>query len=415
MGLKSLLNNNIDSGLSSIKWHTLRQSIVKYLLATGDVTIAELSAELHASVPTITKAVNELLTEGIINDIGKAANSGGRRPSLYSIKASSAYFLGVEMSRSNTSIGLQDLKGEFVDIRIRLSFVLENTPESLDQFCKLINDFIKDTNIDKSLIVGACVNLSGRINSKEGFSYNFFFNENKPLSEIISEKIGLPVSLENDSRGMAFGEYTQGHAVDGEQNVLFLNYSWGVGMGIITNGQLYYGKSGYCGEFGHSAIFDNNKLCHCGKQGCLETEISGWSLVQQFQQAISEGRSSMISLKDAHTPIEQYYAILSGAMNQEDGLCIELITNQSVKMGRYLSILLNIFNPELLIIGGDYSHLGDFVLLPIQSALRKYSLGLVNRDMKLKRSSLGHKAGVIGACQIVRERMLTLKPGIPEQ
>lgn len=406
MGLKNLLNNNTDSSLSSLKWQTLRQSIVKCLLLIGDVTIAELSAELQASVPTITKAINELVQEGLVTDVGKASNNGGRRPSLYSIKSESAYFLGVEMSRSSLSIGLQDLKGEFVNIEIGASFVLENTNESLQEFCTLINTFIADCQVDKSKIVGACINLSGRINSKEGFSYNYFYNENTPLSDIISAQIGLPVQLENDSRAMAFGEYTQG-VVEDEQNVLFLNYSWGVGMGMITNGKLYYGKSGYSGEFGHSAIFDNGKLCHCGKLGCLETEISGWSLVQQFQQALAEGKKSSISLEN-ESPIQQYYKIISGAQIQEDGLCIDLISTQSEKMGRYLSILLNIFNPELLIIGGDLSQLGDFVLLPIQSSLRKYSLGLVNRDMKLKKSHLGRRAGVAGACQVVREKMLSV-------
>lgn len=406
MGLKNLLNNNTDSSLSSLKWQTLRQSIVKCLLLTGDVTIAELSTELQVSVPTITKAINELVQEGLVTDVGKASNNGGRRPSLYSIKSESAYFLGVEMSRSSLSMGLQDLKGEFVNIEIGASFVLENTNESLQEFCSLINAFIADCRVDKAKIVGVCINLSGRINSKEGFSYNYFYNENTPLSDIISAQIDLPVQLENDSRAMAFGEYTQG-IVEDEQNVLFLNYSWGVGMGMITNGKLYYGKSGYSGEFGHSAIFDNGKLCHCGKLGCLETEISGWSLVQQFQQALAEGKKSSISL-DNESPIQQYYKIISGAQIQEDGLCIELISTQSEKMGRYLSILLNIFNPELLIIGGDLSQLGDFVLLPIQSSLRKYSLGLVNRDMKLKKSHLGRRAGVAGACQVVREKMLSV-------
>ena len=103
----------------------------------------------------------------------------------------------------------------------------------------------------------------------------------------------------------------------------------------------------------------------------------------------------------------QHHAIISGAFNLEDTLCVDLITKQSEKMGRYLSILLNIFNPDLLVIGGDFAQLGDYTLLPIQSALKKYSLGLVNRDMKLKKSTLGRRAGVIGACCVIKEKMLS--------
>lgn len=406
MGIRDLLSNNIDNTLSGMKWHILKQSIVRFLLTSGDATIAELSTELQSSIPTVTKAINELLADELVVDSGKITNASGRRPSLYSLVSDSIYFLGVEVNSSSMAIGIQNIKNEFVSIDLEVEFILTNEYESLQRFCELVNSFIDDSQISRKKIAGACVNLSGRINSTEGFSYNYFFNENRPLTEIISDQINLPVYLENDSRAMAFGEYTQG-VVDSEQNVLFLNYSWGVGIGIISNGQLYYGKSGYSGEFGHSPLFDNEKLCRCGKIGCLETEISGWSIVEQFEEAIEAGKKSLVTINENVPPTRKHIPVISGALVTEDSLCIDLITNQSDKMGRYLSILLNIFNPELLIVGGDFAHLGDFVLLPIQAALRKHSLSLVNRDMKLKKSGLGRRAGVIGACQIVKQKILS--------
>ncbi|MFV8322803.1 ROK family protein [Flavobacterium sp. LS2R12] len=405
MSLKDLLDSSKDKSLSGQKWHMLRQAIVKRLLSAGNATIAELSSELQSSVPTVTKAVNELLSESYVVDLGKVTNSGGRRPSLYSINPTCAYFLGVEVSLASMSIGLQNITNEFVSIELGTSFILENTQESLLTFCNLINSFIEDSSVEKKMIVGACINFSGRINSMEGFSYNYFFSENRPLTEIISEQLDLSVHLENDTRAMTFGEYSEG-VVDDEQNIIFLNYSWGVAIGMITDGKLYYGKSGYSGEFGHSTIFDNGIMCQCGKLGCLETEISGWSLVNQFKAALKEGKQSKVVL-DESSPALQHHTIISGAYNLEDTLCVDLVTKQSEKMGRYLSILLNIFNPDLLVIGGDFAQLGDYTLLPIQSALKKYSLGLVNRDMKLKKSTLGRRAGVIGACCVIKQKMLS--------
>lgn len=404
MSLKDLLDNSKDKSLSEQKWHMLRQFITKRLLTGGNATIAELSAEIQSSVPTVTKAVNELLAEGYVVDMGKITNSGGRRPSLFSINPTCAYFLGVEVGLTSMSIGLQNIKNELVSIELGTSFALENTQESLLNFCNLINSFIEDSSVDKKLIVGVCINFSGRINSMEGFSYNYFFSENRPLTEIISEQLDLPVHLENDTRAMAFGEYCEG-VVDDEQNIIFVNYSWGVAIGMITDGKLYYGKSGYSGEFGHSTIFNNEIMCKCGKLGCLETEISGWSLVHQFKEAVKEGKQSKVILDDSSSEL-QHHAIIKGAVNLEDTLCVDLVTQQSEKMGRYLSILLNIFNPDLLVVGGDFAQLGDYSLLPIQSALKKYSLGLVNRDMKLKKSTLGRRAGVIGACCVIKEKML---------
>lgn len=405
MSLKDLLDVSKDKTLSGQKWHMLRQAITKRLLSEGNATIAELSSELQSSVPTVTKAINELLTEGYVVDMGKITNSSGRRPSLFSINPTCAYFLGVEVGIASMSIGLQNIKNEFISIELGTSFVLENNQESLLKFCDLINSFIEDTLVDKKMIVGVCINFSGRINSKEGFSYNYFFSENRPLTEIISEQLDLAVHLENDTRAMVFGEYCKG-VVDDEQNIIFLNYSWGVAIGMITDGKLYYGKSGYSGEFGHSNIFDNGIMCKCGKIGCLETEISGWSLVNQFKAAIAEGKQSRVTLNDNALAL-QHHAIIAGALNLEDSLCIDLVTKQSEKMGRYLSMLLNIFNPDLLVIGGDFAQLGDYTLLPIQSALKKHSLGLVNRDMKLKKSTLGRRAGVIGACCVIKEKMLS--------
>jgi predicted NBD/HSP70 family sugar kinase len=404
MNLKELLGNSKDSSLSGQKWHMLRKSIIKHLLTAGNATIADISNTLQSSVPTITKAINELLLEGILVDLGKITNSGGRRPSLYSINPTAAFFMGVEVNRNSISIGIQNIKNEFISLDLRIPFTLKHTQESLLACCQLINSYIQESSVTKESIVGLCINFSGRINSMEGFSYNFFFSENRPLTEIIAEQINLPVYLENDTRAMAFGEYQSG-VVDDEQNIIFLNYSWGVAIGIVSDGKLYYGKSGYSGEFGHSTLFDNEIMCQCGKLGCLETEISGWSLVHQFKNAIQQGKQSKVVLNE--NADLQHLDIIAGAVTLEDSLCVELVTKQSEKMGRYLSILLNIFNPDLLVIGGDFSQLGDYALLPIQSALKKHSLGLVNRDMKLKKSNLGHRAGVIGACCIVKEKMLS--------
>ena len=142
MSLKDILDNSTDNSLSGQKWHMIRQSIVKRLLSVGNATIAELSSELQSSVPTVTKAVNELLLEGYLFDMGKVTNSGGRRPSLYSVNPICAYFLGVEVGRASMSIGLQNIKNEFVSLDLSTSFVLKNSKKSLMEFCNLINSFV---------------------------------------------------------------------------------------------------------------------------------------------------------------------------------------------------------------------------------------------------------------------------------
>lgn len=404
MSFSSLFRDSKDDSLSGVKWHVLKQSIIKSLLVQGDSTIADLSLNIQSSIPTVTKAVNELLSDNIIEDIGKVANSGGRRPSLYSIVSTSGYLLGIEIRRTTISMGLQNIKNDFVACELKLPFVLEENFKSLDEMALKVRSFIARSGVDKDRVLGACVSVAGRINSEEGIGHKAFFNEAKPFAEELSQRIGLPTFLENDTRAMTWAEYAQGD-IGAEEDVIFLNYDWGVSIGIIINGQLFYGKSGYSGEFGHSPIFNNHRLCYCGKEGCLETEVSGWSLVRQFTDEIEKGRQSLVAINDSGQPHKD---ILHGAMELEDSLCLDLITEQCDKMGRYLAMLINLLNPGTLIIGGDFAQLSDFVLLPIQASIRKHSVSLVNRDVEIKLSTTGAQSGVIGACYVVKERLLAL-------
>ena len=168
---------------------------------------------------------------------------------------------------------------------------------------------------------------------------------------------------------------------------------------------MYYGKSGYSGEIGHIPLFENEILCHCGKKGCLETEASGWALVRMFKQKLQEGSSSVLSGQYKVRDIEMEDII--HAANNDDVLAIELIEEIGRNIGRGIAILINIFNPQLVILGGSLTETGDCIRLPIKSSINKYSLNLVNNDTQLKMSKLGQNAGVIGSCLLVRDKILS--------
>ncbi len=381
----------------------LKKSIIKRLTLIGEATIAELGKETDFSVPTVSKIISELIDEEIVYETGKVGTAGGRRPSLYGINPKACYYLGVEVKKTSINIGIQDFNNCFVNHSENISYTLENTRESLAALCQIINQFVDGSSVPREKIIGACVNLSGRINSRKGFSYSFFFFEEKPLSEIIESQINIKTFLENDTRAMTCGEYNCG-AVQHEKDVLFINVSYGVGIGIISNGNLYYGKSGYSGEFGHSPVFENEIICHCGKKGCLETEISGMALERKFKNALRNGSTSVLSGKK---PVDEITMtdILEAIRENEDTLAIEIIEEIGSKLGRYLSMLINIFNPELVVIGGTLAETGMYLRLPVRTNILKYSLSLVSLDMELKMSNLGSKAGVTGACYILRDKL----------
>src|SRR5690606_5535238 len=224
-----------------------------------------------------------------------------------------------------------------------------------------------------------------------------------PLSELLTKRLNFKVGIDNDTRAMAYGEYMNG-IVEGEQNIIFVNVSWGLGIGIIIDKKLYYGKSGFSGEFGHFPAFDNEIICHCGKKGCLETEASGLAIHRKVLERIRKGESSIITqqVKDLN---KLTLTDIVRATNLEDPLCIEIVEEVGLKLGKYVAGLINIFNPELVVIGGQVAETDAFIMLPIRSAVRKHSLGLVNKDTQILLSKLKNKAGVVGACMIARSRL----------
>jgi predicted NBD/HSP70 family sugar kinase len=227
-----------------------------------------------------------------------------------------------------------------------------------------------------------------------------------PLTVLLEERLGCSVFIDNDSRAMAYGEYMCG-AGQGTRNMLFINASWGLGMGMVLDGKLFYGKSGFSGELGHFPFFDNEVLCRCGKRGCLETGASGIATHRLFTEKLAEGRISSLSCKFSQKEDISLEDIVE-AVGREDVLAIEVMEQIGSDLGRAISGLINMFNPELIVVGGTLAATGDYLLLPIKGAINKYSLTLVSRETDVRLSKLGEVAGVIGACTLVRSKTLNL-------
>jgi predicted NBD/HSP70 family sugar kinase len=287
-----VFNEETSSGVA-LKNKALKKLIFNILDKADSSSITELSKELNISVPKTTSLINELIEDRLISDYGKIDSTGGRKASMYGLVAEACFFLGVDVKKYYVNIGLMDFKKHLVTQKTKIPFRLENTQASLSQLIQLINQFIKEAPVKKDKILSMGINLSGRINQTIGYSYSFFHFQEEPLSGIIESKTGIKTYLENDSRAMAYGEFMCGE-VSTEKNVLFVNVDYGVGLGILIDGKIYYGKSGFSGEFGHAPIFENEIICHCGKKGCLETEASGTALLRRFRERIQEGSSSSV-------------------------------------------------------------------------------------------------------------------------
>src|SRR5690606_31219507 len=166
-----------------------------------------------------------------------------------------------------------------------------------------------------------------------------------------------------DSKALAYGEFSSGILKD-EKDALFVNVDNGIGLGILINGKIYYGKSGFSGEFGHIPIFDNDIICRCGKKGCLETEGSGCALRDRVIEALRNGATGVLTEKFSTLEDIRLTDIIMAA-KKDGNLAIALINELGEKLGRGLATLINIFNPEIIMIGGILARSEEYLMLPL--------------------------------------------------
>ncbi|MEG0655866.1 MAG: ROK family transcriptional regulator [Mucinivorans sp.] len=383
----------------------LKREILRTIVNRGELSITDISKEVNLSVPTVTKFLGELIEHGFLTDYGYENQPSSRRAMLYGLRSGAGYFVGVDITHQDLKLAIMDFNGTIITVEVE-PFAIGNDEASIDNICARIKKFIAKNKLKNESIISVGVSLTGRIDSAAGYSYSFYYFDERPLADMMSEKLGINVYIENDSRAMAYGEYLRGEG-KGEDTMIFINLSWGFGVGMIIGGKLFYGKSGFSGEYGHIPMVDNEILCQCGKRGCLETAVSGLAARRMIIERLEQGSVSTLSPIYKENGDIGLQNIIE-AVQSEDMLAIEVIEIIGQALGKAVSGLINIFNPETVVLGGNMSVIKDYLMLPMRSGVNKYSLRLVSRDTTIKASQLGPNAAFIGACMLVRSKILGL-------
>ena len=405
--LTEFFNKHEDDALKGIshKNSIIKRNIIAHMAVNGECTLSELTKQLHISVPTITKLVQELVEENIVTDNGKVETPGGRRPNIYGLANSAIYFVGVNVGRDFMGYVVTDLQNNIILEQMDPTFELLDRPQCLDRICTNIEEFVSSCGVDRGKILGLGVCMTGRVNPTTGRSYKYFTSSEESMREIIEERVGIRTLFENDTRARCYAEYSCGKAKD-ENDMLYLHLGRGIAIGIVMEGKLYYGKSGYSGEFGHMTAYNNNIICHCGKIGCIETEVSGRALKRKLIEKIKEGKTSILSERVLKKNEDLSLQDILDAIAKEDVLSLATLQRIADELGKQLAGVINIFNPEMLVIGGEMSVTGDYLTLPVKMGIKKFSLNIMNEDSKIVTSSLKGLAGITGACLMARYRLL---------
>ena len=222
--LTEFFNKHEDDALKGIthKNSIIKRNIIAHMAVNGECTLSELTKELHISVPTITKLVQELVDENIVTDLGKVETPGGRRPNIFGLANSAIYFAGVNVGRDNMRFLITDLQNNIIKEENDFTFELLDRPQCIERICSGIENFIATCGIDRGKILGLGVCMTGRVNPDTGRSYKYFTSSEQSLRDLLEERVGIRVLLENDTRARCYAEYTCGKSKD-ESNVLYLH------------------------------------------------------------------------------------------------------------------------------------------------------------------------------------------------
>jgi predicted NBD/HSP70 family sugar kinase len=385
----------------SIKNNQLKNMIIKSLYFDKAKSCADLCELFNKSFPSMAKSINELIEEGFVIEQGYAPSSGGRRPLLYAINANAMYILAIAMDQLSTRIQLVDLENKPVTDLWMFDLKLSESEQALDLLIFKINNYIYSSGINKDKIAGIGIGMPGFINPLKGVNYTYLDTGFKSLTQYIADETGLEVYLDNDSSLIALAEQKFGVAKL-QKEVMVINLSWGIGLGMIVNGEIFRGKNGFAGEFSHIPLSDDGELCACGKQGCLEAEASLLVVSKKAIEGIKQGRVTNLKQIDVENSKQMGDAIMEAAI-KGDQFAIELFTDSGIKIGKAIAILIHIMNPQTIVLSGRGAKVGKILLAPIQQALHKYCIPRLAKGTEILISDLGFEAELIGAAVLVME------------
>jgi len=368
----------------------INQALILNLLRDyGLLSRAQVSRKLKISKATVSRVVNELIESGIITVVGEgdAKETGGRRPVMLSINSSGKYVLGIDLGTTNTVIGIANLKGEIIN-KVRVPTNRNHSLETIvTQVTDLVEEIIKKTNIEKKYIAGLGIAEAGVVEKNSGiikFSPNFNW-ENVNIASLLEKKTGLATLADNCTRTMAIGEIWHGKG-RGVKNIFYVNIGYGIGSALVVNGQVYNNHS----EFGHIPISNEKVRCSCGKFGCLEAVASGNAIERKANQLFKDQNNGWITAKD-----------VAERAKIGDQTAIDIFQETGFYLGKGISFIANVFNPDKVIIGGGVSLAGDILLDPLIDSFNKYTMKAVRANTQVELSSLGMDAGVYGAITMV--------------
>jgi glucokinase-like ROK family protein len=406
--------------IGNVKAHNLR-AVLLTLLQEGTVSRVGLARLTGLSTTTITNLITQLLEQGLVLEEGREANNhagAGRPATLLQLIPSARCAVGVHMGVDTIRAGVSDLFGQ-----LRNYFVIRHTAEMpvaevLIEIARLVERAIADAGVSRSSVVGVGVGASGLVDVETGVNVlapNLGWRA-VPIRDVLADRLHLPVFVDNNVRAMALAEAMFG--AGRQANTLAFVYGRvGVGAGFVVGGQVYRGSRAGAGEIGHTTMIPaGGAPCRCGNTGCLETLISEPEIVRQAQVLAARAPDSILAARLAQPspadadeaarrsalepsqsePIERIFEAARGG----DRETLVMLNERGHYIGTALANLVNLVNPDMIILGGLFAAGSDLLLPTIEETMRRRSFAGLGDAVQLRVTTFGRRVGVVGAAAL---------------
>ncbi|MCQ9208106.1 MAG: ROK family protein [Omnitrophica bacterium] len=315
------------------------------------------------------------------------------------------YIIGIDIGGTKTSVSLGNTQGK---ILARQAFPTKDVRSTLAQTKRIIHGYLGKPKTQNRRILGIGISCAGPLDLTKGVlikSPNMPTWRNVALNKVFSKAFRLPVVIDNDANAAALAEKTFG-AGKAVKNLFYYTVSTGIGGGLIIDGEIYHGASFDAGEIGHSVILPAGPKCACGKRGCLEALASGTSIARVARERVK--KSSLI-LKLAGTKQNIDATIVAQAVREGDKLAREIFQEVAFYLGLSVTNVIQVINPEMIVIGGGVSKAGPILFQPMIKTVRKLTWARPYRSCKIVRAKLKDIVGDLGAISLVLKKRQLLK------
>lgn len=390
--------------MTIVKHDLLRTELIKQFFYNKRLTLNELSKLTHKSLPLVTTVVSNLVEEGYVQEHGLAASTGGRRALAFLLNNQlQRYVVAVAVDQLISQVVIYDMMNNIkVTPETKEITLLRDDNAALTTFTDFIKGYISRSGIPNNQILGIGIGMPGFVNAAEGINHTFFKPDgDTSLKAHLSDVFGLPVSIDNDSSLIALAELKFG-AGKNHKDVLVVNIGWGIGLGMVVNGSLFRGHTGYAGEFSHIPLSQTNKICSCGKRGCLEVDTSLLVMIERAKAELDAGASS--SMEKIYKGTGDLPAdFFLNAARDGDPLAVSILSDAAFLIGKGISTLIHIMNPGLIVLSGSGAIAGKILMAPIQQAINEFCIPWLAEQTEIEVSRLASDAKLLGAATLVIE------------